>query len=263
MTETMTQNPLMAKVRVLDGITIRLPSRGLLYDEGVLADGVTDGEIRIFPMTTRDEILLRSADGLFGGTTIDQVFKRCVPQVTNPRQLFFNDLDYILVALRQASYGDSMTIEYRHDCEGGKDHSYIVRVDTLLRKSKEIDPLTVDDKFTVLLPTAQEVKLRPIRLEAMMQILQPPSQVELSPEQAEDEMLKMYIAQIHSVDGFTDRGFLYEWMSELPVNCIKLIRDKIAEAGDWGVSYTQHITCQDCKQEVEVSTPINPVTFFS
>lgn len=256
-------NPLLSKLRVLDGITIRLPSRGLLYDEGVLHPDVTDGEIRIYPMTTRDEILLRSADGLFGGTTIDQVFARCVPEALVPRKLFFNDLDFILVALRQASYGDEMQIEYNHGCENGKEHSYIVKVDTLIRNSTEIDPLTVADKFTLMLGTSQEVQLRPIRLESMMQILQPPSREELSPEQAEDEMLKMYIAQIHSVDGETDVERIYEWMSQLPVLYVKQIREKIANAGEWGVSYVQHITCKDCKEKVEISTPINPVAFFS
>lgn len=260
---SVTNNPLLSKLRVLDGITIRLPSRGLLYDEGVLAPDVTDGEIRIFPMTTRDEILLRSADGLFGGSTIEQVFARCVPEVLNAKKLFFNDLDFILVALRQASYGDEMQIEYNHGCEGGKDHSYMVRVDSLIRNSKEIDPLTVEDKFTIMLGTSQEVKLRPIRLESMMQILQPPSREELTPEQAEDEMLKMYIAQIHSVEGITDQEQIYGWMSELPVIYVKEIREKIANAGEWGVSYVQTIQCKDCGEKVEISTPINPVAFFS
>lgn len=256
-------NPLLSKVRVLDGMTIRLPSRGLLYEEGVLAEEVEDGEIRIFPMTTRDEILLRSADGLFGGTTINQVFARCAPQVKNPQALFFNDLDYILVALRQASYGDEMQIEYDHGCEGSKEHSYVVRVDSLLRNAKEIDPLTVEDKFSVLLGTSQHVQLRPIRLRAMMQILQPPSTVELTTEQAEEEMLKMYIAQIHSVDGITDQDQIYEWMAQLPVLEVKKIREKITNAGEWGVSYTQQIKCRDCGETVEISTPINPVAFFS
>ena len=258
-----TNNPLLSKLRVLDGITIRLPSRGLLYDKGVLKDEVTDGEIRIFPMTTRDEILLRSADGLFGGTTIAQVFARCVPEVLSPKQLFFNDLDFILVALRQASYGDEMQIEYKHTCEDAKDHTYMVRVDSLIRNSKEIDPISVEDKFTLMLGTSQEVKLRPIRLESMMQILQPPSREELTPEQAEEEMLKMYIAQIYSVDGEADVSMIYEWMSQLPVLYVKQIREKIADAGDWGVSYVQKITCKDCGQVAEISTPINPVAFFS
>lgn len=262
-TEIPASNPLLAKLRVVDGFTVRLPSRGLLYEAGVLHEDVVDGEIRVFPMTTRDEILLRSADGLFGGSTIDQVFSRCVPQVLKPRELFFNDIDYIMVALRQISYGEEMQIEYKHDCEGAKEHSYIVRVDHLIRTSKEIDPLTVEETFTLVLPSSQVVKLRPIRLGDMMRILQPPTTAELTPEQAEEEMMRLYMAQIHSVDGFTDVEMIYEWMRELPTLFVKQIREKLASISDWGVTYSQDIVCRDCQNHISVTTPINPVTFFT
>ena len=260
---TESTNPLLAKIRVIDGITVRLPSRGVLYKDGVLHPNVTDGEIRVYPMTTRDELLLRSADGLFGGTTIEQVFSRCVPDVLQPKELFFNDIDYIMVALRQISYGEEMQVEYNHGCENGKDHSYVVRVDTLLRNSVELDPLLVDDQFTIILPSSQEVRLRPIRLVDMMRILQPPSNTSLTAEEAEEEMMRLYLAQIQSVDGIDDVNLIYEWMRDLPISYIKMIREKVSAVSDWGVSYKQHIKCRDCGEEVEISTPINPVTFFS
>ncbi len=256
-------NPLLAKIRVIDGITVRLPSRGMLYKEGVLHNNVVDGEIRVYPMTTRDELLLRSADGLFGGTTIEQVFSRCVPDVLKPKELFFNDIDYIMVALRQISYGEDMQIEYQHNCEAAKEHSYVVRVDKLLRQSQELDPLLVSDQFTIMLPSSQEVRLRPIRLVDMMRILQPPTTAELSADEAEEEMMRLYLAQIESVDGYDNVELIYEWMRDLPISYIKLIREKIASVADWGVSYKQTIKCRDCGEEVEISTPINPVTFFS
>lgn len=256
-------NPLLAKLRVVDGFTVRLPSRGLLYGPQVLHGDVKDGEVRVYPMTTRDEILLRSADGLFGGNTIEQVFKRCVPQVLEPSLLFFNDLDYLMVALRQISYGEEMEIEYKHECADAKDHSYVVRVDTLMKNSKEIDPLTLDETFSVLLGTGQEVKLRPIRLVDMMRILQPPSNTELTAEQAEEEMLRLYMSQIESVEGETDEELIYEWIANLPTIYVKEIRAKIAEMAEWGVSYEQTIKCRDCGELVKISTPINPVTFFS
>lgn len=261
---TDSQNPLLAKLRVIDGLTVRLPSRGLLYTKGVeLHEDVVDGEIRVYPMTTRDELLLRSPDGLFGGTTIQTVFARCVPQVLDPSQLFFTDIDFIMVALRRISYGDEMTIEYKHSCDGAKDHTYNIRVDKLMAESREIDPMTVDEHFSVMLPSSQEVKLCPIRLVDMMRILQPPSQEEITEEQAEEEMVRLYMAQIISVDGINDREMIYEWMRQLPTMYVKQIRERIAAAGDWGVSYSQDIKCRDCGEHVTINTPINPVTFFS
>lgn len=258
-----TPNPLLANLRVIDGITVTLPSRGLMYPEGVLSEDVVDGELRVYPMTTRDEILLRSADGIFGGTSIDRVFSRCIPQVLKPRDLFFNDIDYLMVALRQVSYGEDLQIEYTHDCENAKEHSYIVKVDKILSKSVQLDPLRVEEMFTLVLPTNQVVKLRPIRLIDMMSILQPPTTEELTPEQSEREVLKMYMAQIESVDGISDPNLIYEWVGELPTNCIKLLRQKISKMDVWGIDYTNEITCRDCSEKLSITTPLNPVSFFS
>jgi hypothetical protein len=47
------ENPLLAKVQ-MPGKRFRLPSRGLFYNNGELADTVADGEIEVFAMTTVD-----------------------------------------------------------------------------------------------------------------------------------------------------------------------------------------------------------------
>lgn len=256
-------NPLVAKLRLMDGITVRLPSRGLLYQPGILDDDVVDGEVRVYPMTTRDEILMRSPDGLFGGTTIEQIFSRCIPQIKKPLEMFFNDVDFLIVALRQVSYGDEMEISYTHDCEGAKEHSYVVSVEQLIRSATYIDPLTVEDQYTATLPSGQYVKLRPIRLIDMMDILRPTAHTDPSAEGIEEEMMKLYVSQIESVDGISDPNLIVEWMRELPMPMVKVIRQTMTNQQTWGVSYEQQIHCRDCKTDVTISTPLNPVTFFS
>lgn len=258
-----TTNPLVAKLRLLDGVTVRLPSRGLLYETGVLDENVVGGEVRVFPMTTRDEILMRSPDGLFGGTTIQQIFSRCVPDVKKPLELFFNDVDFLIVALRQVSYGDEMEISYTHDCDGAKEHSYIVSVDSLIRNVAYLDPLTIIDQFTVRLSSGQHVSLRPIRLIDMMDILRPDNPDQISTETIEEDMMRLYVSQIASVDDVSDPDLIVEWMRLLPMPLVREIRAVMAEQQTWGITYEQNITCRDCKAEMVVNTPLNPVTFFS
>lgn len=255
-------NPLLAKLRVVDGITVKLPSGGLLYEEGVLHPDIIEGEIRVYPMTTRDDIALRSADGLFGGTAINQVLGRCAPGILDPSKLFFNDLDYLMVALRNVSYGSEMTIGFKHTCEGAKDHDYSVNVEAILQNTSYIDPLLIDSQFTYITSLGQEVKMHPIRVSEMMRIMKPPA-AELTEEEVEEEVLKLFISQIYSVDNITDREMIYEWMGELHTKDLKAIRKRIHETSTWGVSYKQNITCRDCKETFEIETPINPVTFFS
>src|SRR3569832_318234 len=83
----------------LPGQTYRLPSLGK-YPEGVLSDDVVNGELVLHPMSTLDEIYLKTPDMLFQGTAIEQVFARRVPQVLKPLELIPKDVDYILSALR-------------------------------------------------------------------------------------------------------------------------------------------------------------------
>jgi hypothetical protein len=81
-------NPLLEKLKKkIPGETFRLPSRGLFYTNGELDPEVENGEIVIYPMTTVDELALRSPDMLFQGTAITQVIRRTVPQILKPERL--------------------------------------------------------------------------------------------------------------------------------------------------------------------------------
>ena len=117
MTEVIEQkreNPLLKRKNKFPGETYRLPSKGLLYFNGELDEEVKDGEVIIYPMTTLDEIYMKTPDMLFQGTAIDTVFKRCIPQIKQPLNLLSNDVDYLLAALRKVSYGNHILIN--HNC---------------------------------------------------------------------------------------------------------------------------------------------------
>jgi hypothetical protein len=107
---TTNQNPLLQKIKI-PGKRFRLPSRGLFYTQGELEDGVVDGEIIVYPMTSIDEMYLRSPELLFNGEAIDIVIKRCCPEIKKPLQLVSKDVDFILACLRVVSYGNSYTIK--------------------------------------------------------------------------------------------------------------------------------------------------------
>jgi len=142
-------NPLLGKLkRVIPPETCRLPSRGILYkpEDQILHPEVKDGELLIFPMTTQDEILMRSVDMLYQGTALTTVFKRCIPQILKPEKLYLHDIEYLLGYLRKVSYGKFLQI--RHTCkycgtdeETGKKKylNYDIPLDTLLLQVKNID----------------------------------------------------------------------------------------------------------------------------
>lgn len=256
-------NPLLEKLRVVHGETVRLPSRGLMYPEGVFDANVTDGEIRIHPMTIRDEMLMRTPDALFSGEAITTVLGRCAPQILKPLELHFTDLDFIMLALRKVSYGPDLEVEYDHNCENHKKHSYVVSIDKKLKSCVHLDPMIVADQYTLHIPELdQTVKFKPLTTSDMIRILQPSNQ-DFTAEQVEAELIRLATTQIDSVDTVTDRQFIYEWAIAVPASVMRAVRMKIEGLGRWGIDYKFSLQCRDCGETMDPEVPLNPVSFFT
>lgn len=149
----MTDNPLQQYFR-RPAAYFKLPSNGVGYPEGSLEMTET-GELPVYPMTAIDEITSRTTDALFNGTAVVDIIHSCVPNIKNAWDIPSVDLDPILVAIRIASYGNTMEIDTQcPKCsEEGK---YDVNLPILLGsfKTKDfLEPLKLDDitiKFTPL-----------------------------------------------------------------------------------------------------------------
>lgn len=88
---------------------IDLPSGGKFYDDSVL-EGGQHLQIPVFGMNAMDEIMFKTPDALFSGEATAQVIKSCIPTILDPWQLVGYDIDFILIALRIATYGDAMEV---------------------------------------------------------------------------------------------------------------------------------------------------------
>ena len=88
---------------------IDLPSKGASYDESVIQDQQYT-QLPVFGMNTMDEILIKTPDALFSGEATAEIIKSCVPMVKDPWKIMGFDLDYILLAIRMATYGDKMPV---------------------------------------------------------------------------------------------------------------------------------------------------------
>jgi hypothetical protein len=101
-------NPLKSYFRK-PGIWAKLPSQGKFYSQAV-TDLNEMGEIPVYPMTAKDELLLKNADALLNGTAIYSMLASCVPSIKNVEEIPSIDLDLLLLAIRRASNGESMEI---------------------------------------------------------------------------------------------------------------------------------------------------------
>ena len=103
-------NPLQKYYRQ-PAIYIKLPSDGRYYDSNTFTPTET-GEIPILPMTAKDELTFKTPDAMINGQATVDVIKSCVPNLLDPWKMVNYDTDAILLAIRIATYGETMDIRF-------------------------------------------------------------------------------------------------------------------------------------------------------
>ena len=88
-------------------IYIRLPSNGEYWPPGTLNMPET-GELPVYSMTAKDELMLKVPDALMNGQAIVDVIQNCVPSIKNAWATPSIDIDVLLIAIRLATYGEKM-----------------------------------------------------------------------------------------------------------------------------------------------------------
>ena len=132
-------------------IYVSLPS-GTNYPPHVITPSQT-GELGVMPMTAKDEIRFKTPDALMNGQGVVDVIQSCVPDIKDAWQIKSYDLDTILIAIRIATYGETMEINF--NVPGANESvSHSVNLPAILddlRKTKVDGHITLDDglKITV------------------------------------------------------------------------------------------------------------------
>ena len=93
-------------------IYITLPSKGKYYPADVFTPTET-GEIPVLPMTAKDELSFKTPDAMISGQATVDVIKSCIPNLLDPWKMVNYDTDAILLAIRIATYGETMNITYK------------------------------------------------------------------------------------------------------------------------------------------------------
>lgn len=135
-------------------VYITLPSRGKFYPQGSI-DYPENGELPVYAMTAKDELIMKTPDALLNGQATVDVVQSCVPNIKDAWQMPAIDLDAVLVAIRIATYGEELEITSRVP-KIGDERTYSVDLRKILNKL-----VTVEYNDTVKL---QEmiVRIRPL-----------------------------------------------------------------------------------------------------
>lgn len=255
-------NPLLQRLKLPPEIH-KLPSNTTMYGPDVTRN--TTGEYHIYPMTALDELEIKSPDLLFSGEAVANVIRRCVPDIINPMELFVRDVDYIMLVIRKATFGTEYEIEYTHDCDGAKEHQYIIDLNNIIQSAKTINPIEYKTKSRLTIGTDDQlynVTLAPMRLKHLVKLMQ---SVDLANDENErkEKLFSALVMLINDIDGIVDESLLVEFLSTIPTTWTEKIANQAEDLGEWGPVFNVDTHCKDCGKEVELHVNTNPLSFFT
>lgn len=155
-------NPLQKYYRQ-PAIYIKLPSGGKYYPKEVFTPTET-GEIPILPMTAKDEMTFKTPDSMINGQATVDVIKSCVPNLLDPWRMVNYDTDVILLAIRIATYGETMEVNY-HVPITDEQQTTAVNLPAVL---EDLGRITIED-FTVT-SKGFKVKIQPLDYKTLTRV---------------------------------------------------------------------------------------------
>jgi len=277
------KNPLTQFYRVVK-TTVKLPSRGLYYKKNEV-DFNEDNEVGILPMTAADEITLKNPDALLSGEAIVNVIKSCVPAVKKPKQLLSCDIETLIVGIRDASYGDDLSMEIRCP-ECSHNNTYSLDLDSLLNQTEQLE-----DEYVAELSNDIQVYVKPGTFDATLKhqkilinnkkIGRLVDQDDISNEQREallnsvfnslgklqyelilDGIEKVvYLDEEGNEQEVTEKRFIDDFIRNIDATEINKIETKLKEANSVGIAKEMPAVCTNCGHEWEAAIEFNPVNF--
>ena len=276
---TTTKNPLLKHFRQ-PAIYIKLPSNGQYWRSESIDLPVT-GELPVYPLSTRDEITLKTPDALMNGAGIVDVIQSCLPGIKNAWDIPSVDIDAILIAIRIASYGEIMDIDTNCPyCNEENTHGinlqnclaaitcpdYTKRIDLDGLKIK-LKPLTYFGNNKVSLIEFEQQKMLQALERADIDNEVRAAEIYSSVQKLMDigsEILVTSTDYIEMEDStrVTDHEFIKEFYSNASSSLVKKVRTSLEELGAPAGVKPQNVCCGACNKSYDVPVLFEYSAFF-
>lgn len=277
MSNPLNVNPLLAKVK-LPGRVFQLPSKGLFYSPGVLAETVKDGEVQVKPMSALAEMKMRSADLLYSGKILRELCVECAPEILKPEELLTKDVDALFVFLRIVTYGSKMEVSSIHSCENAKVHRYELNIEQLFADPHNAILEHRDTLYKITLSNGQVVMARPPSYEAAMKVVhfrQQLARMEADGKRPDDTTLENVLITdllavikcviVESPEGpvTVDNAIhIAEWIRSMPKPLLNEVIAGVQKTDQWGFVFKTSLKCKDCGEAYDHDLEIDPINFF-
>jgi hypothetical protein len=259
---------------------VRLPSKGKFYEPGSL-DLSENGEYPVYAMTAKDELLFKTPDALLNGTSTVELIKSCIPAILNPWVMPNIDLDFALIAIRIATYGDKMDVGTNcpHcDAENSYDMDLTAWLDIfnnfIYNTDIVVDPLTVH----VRPYTYKEVTKTALKSMEQQRIFQVINDDTLSDEiklekfgasflkltELTVDVIADCITAIDTPDGsVSDKDMIKEFIANCSKDIFQKIQDHVVQMKELIEFKAQNVTCGECSKPFSLPVTMDQSNFFA
>lgn len=270
----------LKKYRRQPKIFINLPSKGKYYNSSVVNNNAFT-EMPVFSMTANDEILFKTPDALINGQATAQNIKSCIPSILDPMSLVTLDIDHLLLSIRMATYGSTMSITAKcKHCE--TENKYDIEIQKLLDYFNSLtyeDELYIENFLVKLKPlTYREYtnfQQRNTALTRALRVQAPKIKDENERADFQNKTLQQIatisvefiFATIYSitVDGVeeTNKLEIKEFLDDNDISFYNQIKKHITQQVDQWTIPNQRVVCQECEKENTVSVRVDQSDFFA
>ena len=259
---------------------VKLPSGGRFYPEGALDQSQID-EYPVYAMTAKDELMFKTPDALLNGQATVEVIRSCVPAIKDPWLMPSVDLDVVLVAIRIATYGESMEMtstcpscrefnEYEYNLIGYLDRAtqftYESRVD-LTPLIVNIRPYSYKEVTKMAIKTFEQQKIIGIVNDDTLSEQEKIDQfgesfVKLT--QLTVDIVAGCVESIETPEGtVTDTGMIKEFIENSSSETFNAINTRVSKMKDEIALKSETVECQHCQFKFEIDITMDQANFFA
>lgn len=278
----MTHNPLFKNFRQ-PAIYIKLPSNGSFWPEDSIQLPVT-GEVAVYPMTAKDEIVLKTPDALMNGAGLVSVIQSCCPAISNAWDCPSIDLDTLLISIRIASYGETMSVSSNCSyCKAENEHQ--ANLQHILAKLQAPDyskPIVVEGLSIFVKPQKyfdfNKRNLIEFEEQQLLKLIQQTNvnetekavlQIQLDNHlskilELNFQLLTTSTTKIVTEDGVevTNPEFISEFYQNSKAIVTRTVQQKIKEVSQDIVIKPFPVACSECSKEYKVELTFDYSHFF-
>jgi len=273
------RNPLASFYRQ-PKIYVKLPSKGKFYPSGAL-DVSSNEEYPVYAMTAKDELMFKTPDALLTGQSTVELIKSCIPAILDPWSMPAIDLDFALIAIRIATYGDKM--EVGCNCPHcNAENSYDVDLTGWFGNFSNFDYqdlIPVDPLMIHIRPYSyKELTKTSIKTLEQQRIFQIINDENMPDEEKMDKFGKSFvklteltvdiiadcISRIDAPEGtVTDKVMIKDFINNCSRDVFEKISKHITDMKSQIELKAQDVSCQECSKQFTLPITMDQSNFFA